>query len=407
MKRNFVLGCSLGLNLVLIAAAIASSFVKDRKSAIETDTAPKSAAPTSLLATPKLTLPQSTSSGPELRRQLVDDLRSKGVPENVLARFALTDIEESWAGRFDACHGDQEKLAAIQLQHDMGLDAEMRQALGEPAFRRWDQNNMLKEAMLGSHMQLTTSEANAIYDAKKALQRRQWELDQARQNGTMDEGQVSAASAKAYSDFGEQMKAAMGEARYAQAMRGDDGTTALKENLAKVNASDAQADQLLAFQQQMADRRSSLDKEFQSDPSSELYAQRIKTLDEEQQQEYRRVLGEGVFDAMQKEQDGSYMKMKKYGATWGLDDGKIDSVYGAIKYYQKQVEDYQDQAHLMEAQGQQVDWNAVNQRLQQFAQATQQELQKNLGQDRFDRMQQNGVFPFSQQQQPTHAAPMN
>jgi hypothetical protein len=223
----------------------------------------------------------------------------------------------------------------------------------------------------------------------------------------MDEGQVSAASAKAYSDFGEQMKAAMGEARYAQAMRGDDGTTALKENLAKVNASDAQADQLLAFQQQMADRRSSLDKEFQSDPSSELYAQRIKTLDEEQQQEYRRVLGEGVFDAMQKEQDGSYMKMKKYGATWGLDDGKIDSVYGAIKYYQKQVEDYQDQAHLMEAQGQQVDWNAVNQRLQQFAQATQQELQKNLGQDRFDRMQQNGVFPFSQQQQPTHAAPMN
>ena len=406
MKKNFVLGCSLLLNLILIGVAIASDFRKDHKSAIEANAAPKSATPLTVSGAPKLASPQSASSGPELRKQLVDDLRAKGVPENVLARFALTDIEEGWASRFDACRGDQEKLAAIQLQHDMGLDAEMRQALGESAFRHWDQNNMLKEAMLGSRMQLTTSEANAIYDAKKALQRRQWELDQARQNGAMDDAQVSAASAKAYSDFGEQMKAAMGEARYAEAMRGDDGTSALKDNLAKVNANPSQADQLLAFQQQMADRRSSLDKEFQSDPSSELYAQRIKTLDEEQQEEYRRVLGDGVFDAMQKEQDGSYMKMKKYGATWGLDDGKIDSVYGAIKYYQKQVEDYQDQAHLMEAQGQHVDWDGVNQKLQQFAQATQQELRQDLGQDRFNRMQQNGVFPFSQQQ-PTHAAPMN
>ncbi|HEY9153924.1 MAG TPA: hypothetical protein VIM69_02265 [Opitutaceae bacterium] len=401
MKKNIILYLSLLLNAALLARVAVR---QEAKSEVSSPAIIRGQAiePVSARAPAKLT----TAGGPELRAQLIDELRSRGVPENVLARFALTDIEESWAGRYDACRGDQNKLAAIQLQHDMGLDAEMRQALGEDGFRRWDQANMLREAMLGSHIQLSASEANAIYDAKKALQRRQWELDQARQNGAMDDTQVAAASAKAYSDFGEQMKVAMGEARYAQAMRGDDGSSALKESLAKVNASPSQADQLLAFSQQLADRRAALDKEFQSDPSSELYAQRIKTLDVEQEQGYRRVLGDGVFDAMQKEQDGSYMKMKKFGSTWGLDDSKIDSIYGAIKYYQKQVNDYQDQAHLMEAQGQRVDWDAVSQKLQQFAQSTQTELQKNLGQEKFDHMQQNGVFPFSQPQ-PAHAAPAN
>ena len=343
--------------------------------------------------------------GPESRRHLVDELRAQGVPENVLARFALADIEENWAGRFEACRGDQDKLTSVQLEHDMGLDAEMRSALGERAFRQWDQKNMIREAMLGSKMQLTADEANAIYDLKKKLQQRQWQLEQARQRGEMDDATISAASNKAFTEYGLGMKTAMGEARYAEAMRGDDGTSALKDNLAKVNASDAQFQQLLTLQRQMSDRRAALDKEFQEDPSSELYAQRIKTFEEEQQQEYRRVLGDSAFETLQKEQDGSYMKMRKFGGIWGLDDSKIDSVYGAIKYYQKSAEDYQDQAHVLEAQGQAVDWSAVDKNLQQLAEQTQQRLQKELGSERYKSMQQNGVFPFAQQ--PTHRAPSN
>jgi hypothetical protein len=56
----------------------------------------------------------------------------------------------------------------------------------------------------------------------------------------------------------------------------------------------------------------------------------------------------------------------------------------------------QAQARALEAEGQSVDWDAVNKNLQQFADQTQQALQNYLGQGSFNRMQQNGVFPFNQ-----------
>ena len=79
-------------------------------------------------------------------------------------------------------------------------------------------------------------------------------------------------------------------------------------------------------------------------------------------------------DALQKEQDDAYSKMKKHAGIWGLDDDKIDYVYGALKYYEKSVQDYQAQARRLEAQGQNVDWDAGNKNLQQFSQQTELEL---------------------------------
>jgi uncharacterized protein YpuA (DUF1002 family) len=88
--------------------------------------------------------------------------------------------------------------------------------------------------------------------------------------------------------------------------------------------------------------------------------------------------------------------MKKYENIWGLNDSKIDHVYGSLKYYEKSVQEYQAQARALEAQGQSVDWDAVNGNLQQFAQQTRQALQNYLGQNSFDKLQRNGVVQFNQ-----------
>src|SRR5262249_47300205 len=143
--------------------------------------------------------------------------------------------------------------------------------------------------------------------------------------------------------------------------------TNLRQDLAKANPSDSQFQDLLKAQQQFNERRSAIDKQFQDDPSSADYTAQIKALDESRDQEYQRVLGTNVFDALQKEQDIGYSKMKKCENVWGLDDNKIDYVYGAIRYYEKSVQDYQAQAHTLEAEGQNVDWDAANKNLQQFA----------------------------------------
>ena len=148
------------------------------------------------------------------------------------------------------------------------------------------------------------------------------------------------------------------------------------QDLAKANPSDSQFQELLKTQQQWNDRRSELEKEFHDDQSSTAYNDKLKALDDARDQEYRRVLGDSVFDTLQKEQDPGYSRMKKYVNTWGLDDNKIDSVYHTVKYYEKNAEDYQARARALEVQGQSVDWDAVNRNLLQFADQTRQALQK-------------------------------
>ncbi len=341
-----------------------------------------------------------TASVSEQRRWIIDQLRAAGVPSKVLARIALADIEAHWEARFweETRRGaDNDKMSAMQLEFDMSKDAEMRAALGEEDFKLWDQENMLREANIGG-IPLTVSEAEAIYDLKKKLQQRQWELELARLKKEMDEAEIDDAYAKAYSEFNQQMKALLGEQRYAKSQGIDHETAAahFRQQLAKVNPTDSQFQELLEVHRQFNERLSELEKQFQNDPSSAVYAAQLKALNEARDREFQRVLGADAFDTLQKEQDASYLKMKKYAHTWGLDDNKIDYVFRTMKYYEKSVEDYIAQARVLEAQGQSVDWDAVNKNLQQFTEQIQQSLQNFLGQDRFDRMQRNYVFRFNQ-----------
>ena len=211
---------------------------------------------------------------------------------------------------------------------------------------------------------------------------------------------MTDAHNQAYAEFNQQMKALLGEEKYAKSQQTDDGTAAanLRQDFAKANPTDSQFQQLLQTQQQWNDRRAEIDKQFQGDMTSAAYNEQIKALDAARDAQYQSVLGTNVFTALQKEQDPNYSRMKKYEAIWGLDDNSIDSIYGTLKYYDKSVSDYQSQAHALEANGQTVDWAAINKNLQQFSQQVQQSLRSYLGDDRFNRLQQNGVLQFNQNQ---------
>jgi hypothetical protein len=409
MSRELRHQASFALNIVLAATVVVLVLHKSKRAPAPStpEVGPVSEvsrgkatedAPT-LTHQPKLPRYTDIASASDRRRWLVDQLRAAGVPNKILAQVVLADLDEHWETRFwEECRGtDVDKMAAMQLEHDMGKDAEMRAALGEEGFKLWDRENMLREANIGK-IQLTASEADAIYDLKKKLQQRQWELEQARLKREMDDAEIDDASEKAYSEFNQQMKALLGDERHAKSQGLDDDTAAanLRQDLAKVNPSDSQFQELLKAQQQWNERRSDLDKQFQDRPSSAAYTDQLNALDEARDQEYQRVLGTNVFGTFQKEQDGGYSRMKKYESIWGLDDNKIDYVYGTMKFYERSVQDYQARARALEAQGQSVDWDAVNRNLQEFSAQTQQALQDYLGQDRFNKMQRNGVFQFNQ-----------
>jgi hypothetical protein len=344
----------------------------------------------------KLPLYTDVASASDRRRLIVDRLRAMGVPNDVLALVARVDMEAQWDPRFEQCHGDMDKLAALQLEMDMSKDTEMRAALGEEGFRRWDQGCMLWEAM-STKVDVSSSEAASIYSFKKKLQQRQHELEQARLKGTMDDAAIDDAYNKALSEYNQQLKTVLGEERYAKSQQLDEGfaAEALRHQLAKANPTDAQFQELFKAERESDKARSELDRQFQNDMSSLEYLKKLKTLNEARDKEYQRVLGTDAFDTLRKEQDPSYSQMKKYETVWGLDSDKIDYAYNAMRNYEKSVDDYKTKVMTLQSGGQNVDWDAVGKKLQQFATETQQALQSQLGQDSFDKLQRNRVFRWA------------
>ena len=403
MTRQIRFQASLALNLFLLATVLGMVLHKSQNApapitrevtpGITTQETPV------VIDIPKLAQYPGNASAADRQRWLVGQLRAAGVPNNIVAQVIHAELDETWQRRFEEANsnGNPDAMAALHLEQEKDMEAQMRAALGDAPFKQWDQEHLLREANIG-RIQLNTAEADTIYDFKKQLQQRQWDLEKARLDGKMDDAEIDDATDKAYSELSQQMKGLLGDERFAKSQGVDDETAAanLRQDLAKVNPNDSQFQDLLKAQQRFNDRRSELDKQFQDNPSSADYAAQLKALDDSRDQEYQRVLGTNVFDALQKEQDIDYSKMKKYESIWGLDDNKVDYVYGAIKYYEKSVQNYQAQARVLESQGQSVDWDAAKKNLQQFAQQTQQALQTYLGPDSFSKMQRNGVFQFNQ-----------
>jgi len=330
------------------------------------------------------------ATAPDRRRWMIDQLRAMGVPNDTLALVAQMDLEVQWDGRFQECWGDADKMAAVQLEMDKSKDAEMRAALGEAGFKQWDQKNMLWEAM-STEVDITPSEADAIYALKKKLQQRELELEQGKVEGTMDDAQIKDASDQAYSECNQQLKALLGDDRYAKSQQMDDSfrVDLLRHQLASINPNDSQFQELFKAQQQWFQSLAQLD------PSSSDYAVQSKALNDERDQTYQQVLGTNVYSVYQEQQDPSYSEMKKYENLWGLDDPKIDYVYNTMKQYQKSVQDYQTQVSALQAQGQNVGWDTVNTTLQQLANQTQQSLQNYLGQDSFNKLERNHLLAFT------------
>lgn len=321
---------------------------------------------------------------------IVDQLRALGVPNDVLALVAMEDFEVEWDGRLARAGGNQATMERLQLEKDMSKDAAMRAALGAEGFKQWDTKTMLWEAM-STAVDVTPVEAESIYALKKRLQQRQFDLEQAQMNGTMDRAGVIEAIKKSYADYDRDLKAVLGEERYAKSQQLDDEFVAgnLRYELAKVSPSDAQFQELLKTEQDWNKSFAALD---QSSPD---YLEKFKALNAARDQEYEQVLGAAAFRSLREQEDASFIQMKKYETYWGLDDGKIDHVYDAMNQYRKAVGDYQIQVQALQQQGQDVDWASVNNYLKQLAGQTQQALQNVVGPDSFSRLQRNGILRWA------------
>lgn len=333
----------------------------------------------------------------ERRRSIIDELRKKGVPGEMLALVARVDFEMQWDDRFKSCRGDPEKLAAVQLEMNMSKDAALQAALGEATFKQWDQKCMLWEAM-STKVEVSHDEAEAIYALKKKLQQAQYTVEQARLKGAMDEATINEAYDRSYSEYFSQLKTILGDERYAKSQQLDKEFVLgnLRHELSKINPSEAQVQQLFNIEQGWKQAVAELDHQFQNDPTAIDYRARTKALAEAREIECQRVLGSEAYDNLRKQQDPTYAEMKKYQQLWGLDDTKVDNVYSALRQYKTATLEYESQLKALAAQGQPVDGAKANAYLHDLANHTQVALQEYLGPASYNRLLRNRVLPFNQ-----------
>jgi len=313
-----------------------------------------------------------------------------GVPNDLLALVALEDFESGWDGRFAACWGDPAKMERVQLEKDLSQDAAMRAALGEEGFKQWDTKTMLWEAM-STPVDVTPGEAESIYALKKNLQQRQFALEEAQIDGTMDRAEVIAAVQKLYAEYNQQLKAVLGDDRYAKSQQLDDDFVAgnLRYELMNLHPSDTQFQDIFRADKQWNNTLAALN------PGAPDYLEQFKAANDARDQKYEQALGTEAFHKLREQEDTGYIQMKKYENLWNLDDNKIDYVYNTMNQYRKTVGDYQIQVRALQSRGQDIDWTAVNQYLQRLTGQTQQALQNTVGKDSFTSLQRNSVLRWA------------
>jgi hypothetical protein len=351
--------------------------------------------------------PQEGSKGGNFEwKDWLGKLRDAGAPADALARLAREEFSQRWQSRQAEAQAayargdiEAEGLAIVNLEHDIEMEAQMRATLGDDAFEEWDRQNVLA-SLNPSALQLTEAETAALYELEKSSRRQMDALQMARLKKELTPAEHEARQAAAQDEHEKRLKSLLGAQRYAVLRGVDSGAGDLTRALADsgIEAADIPFEQLAAGQQQYFDHRKQM--EFQiNEAKSQIVSceQELQRTEEMRAREMERLLGSDTSAALERGQDERYKEMSRFADQWGLDESSTDYLYKMIRYYEKAVEDYQRKTRAMEAQGNAVDWDAVNHNVGLFAQQTSHAVREYLGDERFDTIQKNKIFPFASQ----------
>jgi len=396
--KSAALRISIALNLILAAAVFC---LCRRVPAAKMLPAPPVSAPVAAVVQPApiaLARPVSAPGSPSWLPWL-QQLRGAGVPDEVVAGLVASDFQNRWGKkmsdvwrRYEAGELNDDERAQLEAQHDEQEEKDLRTALGDDGFERWDKTRVLAD-LDAAGVELSSSEADALYHLRKDLARRNHDLEQARRDGKIDPADFIAQQSAARQDYEKQFQALLGQDRYAALRSPDEKDGALRRSLKQLGADDAQAQGMGAIESNWNLQRLALDRQAQEGRIQGAdYETQIAAIDAARDLASQQLLGTNGFNRLQELQDIRYQNLKRYAANWQLSDDDVEYVYRLIESRQKAVDDYEQQAHAQQEQGQPVDWAKIRENVRQFSSQTDQALNDYLGSDRFTRLKQNGVL---------------
>ena len=405
MNLKTWLRLSLAANAVLLVAMI--WIVRPHANVSSIEPAPVAAEMLPEAATPPnspATIASDNSPAPPASGDFLSSLaalRAAGISDRILAKVVVADFDERWEqqqqemqARYERGEVESDAFEALARERELEQEKELRTVLGDAGFRNWDLTQSLQALNLNG-TSLSATETNALYELRKELQARLRALEQARQQGEIDDAEYSAQSNAAQQAHETKLKALLGNERFAR-MQTPDATPnrELQRSLHNVNASEAQVESMLKTQRNWLAQRAEIERQMPgSSENLPVLEEKLRALDAARDQEYQRVLGPSEFEALQRKQDYRYVTMERFANAWSLDTSRMDEIYRSIRYYEKSVQDYEDEARALAGRGETVNWDEINQNRRHFAQQNEQALRTYLGAELYSKLQKNHVLP--------------
>jgi len=273
----------------------------------------------------------------------------------------------------------------------------IRAALGDSGFLRWDTERTLRRLGL-AEIEMTDHERSELYTLQRGLADERAELELQQRQGLLDPSDYSALQEKAYLDAQIQMKKLLGDNRYAIAQNGGDPAMELRRSLGEYKPTDQQFQQMIEAQKQWSLRREEIERAHpDADEVEDKKSQMMQALDNARKEAYKKALGAEGYAAFQKQQDSRYLSLKQYAPGWGLTPESVETLYTAVTYFEKTIQDAHAAATAREAAGQKVDWEEVNAAEEQVKTHAEELFRNTLGPEKTLRLTKAGVLMLNSQ----------
>lgn len=328
---------------------------------------------------------------------LVAKMRAAGATDEQIADFVNAALDQLWSEeqrglQRKARRGEIDPRTAWQMspERQAAREQAMRDLVGDVAFANWDKKNVFRWFDIES-LGLSAVETDALYIFQKEQQRQGLDLNQAMQAGEIDSGDYQARQVEQMKESERRMAELIGPQRAAKLKQESDWTFGrLRWDLRELNLSDAQVDGLFRATQQTTEKQQELQRLSQA--GTPVDGNRWQAIQAEQDQEYQRVLGASGYASYKKMQDNTYKQMKQYAKAWQLNDSDIEYVYQTLQNNKQSLLDYRKQAQELQSQGQPVNWQEINQGVEDFKKQTEAELRSRMGEDRFNKLKRAGLI---------------
>jgi hypothetical protein len=247
-------------------------------------------------------------------------------------------------------------------------------------------------------LQLTDEQNLAAARVMMEYNQQQTELNQLNQAGEIDPQDYQDRLRQLEGERNRQLKDAIGPEALSRYQQNNDWDfRRIRTELRRQDFTDEAIDTSFRARQTFNERQQELQRQMQQGTlKGDDYQQQSQVAQDELEQTLRGALGDQGYLGYLKAQDYKYRQMTQYAPVWQLSQTDIDAVWQTLHDYQQAVQDYQQQNQAAAKQGQQVDWQYVQQQTASLTDRAEQELRRRLGDERFNRLQRAGVIQLGQ-----------